>query len=91
MGPHPVARLNEVFAEVKIWRRVEKLQSLLEQRGTASVLLVLPRGKWRRGGSYPTSIPPWLSRMTQRSKRLRIVRSRDFGPGTALLKAKQAR
>ena len=28
MGPHPVARLNEVFAEVKIWRRVEKLPTV---------------------------------------------------------------
>ena len=63
------------------------LLSLLAQTARLQVLLVVPRGKWRRGGAYPSSIPPWLSRMAKQSKVLKVVRSKDYGPGTALLKA----
>merc|ERR1719353_604120 len=42
------------------------LTSLLAQTvPLEAVLLVIPHGRWRRGGggsAYPTSLPPWLCR-----------------------------
>ena len=62
------------------------LRSLLEQEAPLRILLVVPRGRWRRGGAYPTALPAWLWHM-QRTTRLQVARCRDQGPGTALLRA----
>ncbi|CAJ1338278.1 unnamed protein product [Effrenium voratum] len=63
------------------------LLSLLMQKTPVSVFLVVPQGPWQRGGAYPRTLPPWLLRLQRQWRRLRVLRSRDWGPGTALLRA----
>ncbi|CAE7760443.1 unnamed protein product [Symbiodinium sp. KB8] len=66
------------------------LMSLLKQQAPMQVLLAVPRGLWRRGGgaaAYPAALPPWLVLLKRRWRRLKVLRCKDFGPGTGLLAA----